>query len=197
MNLKEMDKNNFSNEQIEVLFEVSKNLNFAEDIASVVEKSLDWIIKFLEVERAIFVKYHSDENDFTIISARNIQQDTITNLNLFSSGILREIVKSRKPFLHHDVQSDPHFSQYESIQIHQIKSILGVPIFQSDNLWGVILVDSYKNRKNFTEENLFFLEFFGLLISLALNKIIQIQKLKDEYEILSNRLGAIDEIPEI
>ncbi|MBN2572738.1 MAG: sigma 54-interacting transcriptional regulator, partial [Ignavibacteriales bacterium] len=197
MNIKQLNMNNLTKEQMEILFEVSKNLNLAEDISSVVEKSLDWIIKFLQVERAIFVKYLIDENDFTIISARNLKKETISDLHLFSSGILREIVKSKKPLLHHDIQSDPHFSQYESIQIHQIKSILGVPIFQSENLWGVILVDSHKNRINFTEDNLFFLEFFGSLISLALNKIIQIQNLKDEYEILSNRLGAIDEIPEI
>ena len=64
-------------------------------------------------------------------------------------------------------------SQFESIRIQEIKSIVGIPILRADEVFGVIIVDSQSNRKEFTEENLVFLNFFSNLVSLGLEKIIE------------------------
>ena len=56
--------------------------------------------------------------------------------------------------LYHDVQGDPKLSQFESVQLQNIKSVIGVPIIQDESIWGVIIADSRLNRKEFTEENL-------------------------------------------
>ncbi|MBU2446714.1 MAG: sigma 54-interacting transcriptional regulator, partial [Bacteroidetes bacterium] len=82
-----------------------------------------------------------------------------------------------------------------SVQIHNIKSVLGVPILRDDNVWGVILADSRINRKEFTEENLIFLDFFSNLVSLALEKIADIEKLQDENLVLRNQLQSFQSIP--
>ena len=125
------------------------------------------------------MRFEQEKNDFSIIAARNIKQEKINDLSSFSSGVLQQVIAKKEPFLYHDVQSDPKISQFESIQIQKIKSIIGVPIFYQDMIWGVILADSQINRKEFTEENLLFLKFFSNLVSLALNRITHIESLSD------------------
>ena len=75
--------------------------------------------------------------------------------------------------------------------------MLGVPILSDNKIWGVILVDSRFNRKEFSEENLVFLDFFSNLVSLALEKIIRIEQIETENEILRNQLQSVKRIPEL
>ena len=184
-------------EQFEALYKISSMLNSADLPENLVEKSLDLIVDVLQAERALFVKFEKDSETFSLIGARNIQQETISGLNEFSSGILQKVIGTKKPSLYHDVQSDPQISQFESVKIQQIKSVLGVPIFFKDDIWGVILADSRTRRQEFTEENLVFLEFFANLVSLALDKILSIETLQDENLALQNKLQNTAPLPEM
>lgn len=189
--IKQITKNQF-----EALYHISSVLNSAVYEGVLINETLDLIIRVLNAERGLFVKYNGD-NNFSIISARNIQQENIKDLSSFSSGILQQVIETGQPRLYHDVQNDPRVSQFESIQIHNIKSVLGIPIFHGNNIWGVILVDSSLNRKEFTQENLVFLNFFSNLVSLALDKIVKYEELQNENRILRNQIQASRKIPEI
>lgn len=184
-------------EQFETLYQISQALNSIVYEDSLISETLDLIIKVLNAERGLFVKYNEETNKFDIIGARNIQQENIEDLSMFSSGILQKVIERKGPCLYHDVQSDPNISQFESIQLHNIKSILGVPIKQDKKIWGVILVDSVNNRKEFTEGNLVFLDFFSNLVSLSLDKIMRMQELQNENIILKNQLQSVKSVPEI
>jgi len=184
-------------EQFELLYNISRRLNSLEYEEGLIEETLDLVINVVNAERGLFAKYDSSKKDFEIIAARNLKKESIQDLSSFSSGILQKVVENKKPFLYHDVQSDPALSQFDSVQIHKIKSVLGVPIIKDGNVWGVILVDSQINRKEFTEENLIFLDFFSNLVSLALDKILNLQKLEKENLYLKNQLQSTQKIPEI
>lgn len=182
-------------EHFEALYQISHILNTTDYQESLIEDALDWVIKVINAERGVFVKYNYSNNEFAIITARNIKGENIRNLSEFSSGILQEIINRKESILHHDVQGDPQLSQFESIQIRRIKSVIGVPILRDEKVWGVFLADSQLNRKDFTNENLVFLNIFSNLVSLTLHRIEEFEKLKDEKEILLNKLEAIEKIP--
>ncbi len=186
-----------SKEQFETLYQISQTLNSLIYEESLIHETLDLIIKVINAERGLFVKYNEGTNSFEIIGARNVQQENIKDLSAFSSGVLQKVIDRKEPCLYHDVQSDPNVSQFKSIQLHNIKSILGVPIKREGKVWGVILVDSQNNRKDFNEGNLVFLDFFSNLVSLALDKIIRMQELQSENIILKNRLQSEKTIPEL
>ncbi len=186
-----------SKEQFELLYNISRRLNSLEYEEGLIEETLDLVINVVNAERGLFAKYDNLKKEFEIIVARNVKKESIQDLSSFSSGILQKVVSNKKPFLYHDVQSDPTLSQFDSVQIHKIKSVLGVPIIKDGNVWGVILVDSQINRKEFTEDNLIFLDFFSNLVSLALDKILNLQKLENENLYLKNQLQSTQKIPEI
>jgi Nif-specific regulatory protein len=188
---------NLSKDEFEALYQFSQILNSATHQEYLVEDAIDIVIKVINAERGLFVKYDDEKKDFSIITARKISSESITNLAEFSSGILQKVISEKKPLLYHDVMSDPHLSQFESVQIHKIKSVIGVPIIREQKVWGVIVADSTLDRREFTDENLMFLNFFSNLVSLALDRIIKLEELEKENQVLLNKLQSIVEIPEM
>jgi GAF domain-containing protein len=149
---------NLSETQFEALNDLSENLNSTSEGESLIENVIDILIEVTNAERGLFATYNHETFEFSIVSARNLEKENISDLSNFSSGVLQQVVNSNKPVLYHDVQSNPQLSQFESVQLHNIKSILGVPVRKDDKIWGVILVDSKKDRKEFTDKNLLFLK---------------------------------------
>ncbi len=190
------DLKNFNAQQFDALYQISELLNASYIQDNLVEKALDLVIETLKAERGLFVQYNEDLS-FSIICARNVEQKNVKDLSEFSSGILQKVITEKEACIYHDVQSDPNLSQFESVQIQKIKSVIGVPIFNKDNIWGVILADSQSNRREFSEDNLLFLKFFANLVSLALEKILEFEKLQNENLILRSQLDTIQTIPEI
>jgi len=165
--IKTLNKNQF-----EALFDLSQLLNSTTIKDNLIEHSLDLVINVINAERGLFTKYDSEKKDFSIISARNIEK-----------------------VLYFDLQSDPQASQYDSVQLQNIKSVIGVPILQNNLVWGVILADSQTDRQEFTEENLAFLKFFSNLFSSALERIDFVEKIQDENQILLNQVQANEKLP--
>lgn len=188
---------NLSKEEFEALFEFSQLLNSSNYQESFIEDVIDIVIKIINAERGLFVKYDEATDSFSIITARKISNESITDLNQFSSGILQKVIKEKRPLLYHDVMGDPNLSQFQSVQIHRIKSVIGVPIMRDDKVWGVIIADSTLDRREFTEENLIFLNFFSNLVSLTLDRIIKLEELEKENRILTNKLQSSEIIPEM
>ena len=186
-----------SKEQFESLYKFTQILNSVEYQDSLIENVLDVIIEVINAERGLFAKFNKDKNSFNIISARHINREKINDLSEFSSGLIQKVISEKKPLLYHDVQGDPKLSQFESVQLQNIKSVIGVPIIKDEEIWGVIIADSRLNRQEFTEENLTFLNYFSSLVSLALDRINTLEKLKDENILLANKLQVYEQIPEI
>jgi Nif-specific regulatory protein len=184
-------------EQFEVLYKISAMLNTTHYQESLIEQTLDLVIQYLQAERGLFARYEKSADSFAIIAARNVQQDSLTDLHSFSSGILRQVVARKETSLYHDAQGDPAVSQFASVQLHNIKSVIGVPVFYKTGIWGVILVDSQTNRREFTAENLFFLEFFASLVSLVLERIMAMEQLQNENLLLRKQLQTSLTIPEM
>lgn len=186
-----------SKEQFDTLYRISQILNSVDYTDTLIIETLDLVVEVVNAERGLFVQYDDIRKKFNIIAARNVQRENIVDLTAFSSGILQKVIDTQQPCLYHDVQSDPDFSQFQSVQLHNIKSVLGVPIMKDDRVWGVVLVDSRMNRKEFNEENLTFLDFFSNIVSLALDKICKLENLEKENLLLRNRVESEKRIPEL
>ena len=182
--------------QFDALLEISRALNSENYKQSLIENILDIIIDAVKAERSLFARFEGEEK-ITIIAARSGNKQNIKDIKEFSAGVIQKVIENRQSILYHDVQGDPQLSQFQSVQLKKIKSVIGVPVFRDEDIWGVILADTQLNRKEFTESNLIFLQFFANLSSLALDRIDSIEKLHDENERLINRISVVDKLPDI
>lgn len=183
--------------QVKTLYKIAQLLGKTELSSGLIEKALDWVVEAINAERAVFARYMNESGIFEIISARNIKKESIKDLTKFSSGVLNQVVSKKHSILYHDVQSDPHVSQFESIKVQQIKSVMGVPIFFGEQIWGVILADCKKNRSEFNKDSLGFMQFLSGLLSLALDRILRIEQLKTKTSALKNELEQIKPVPDM
>ncbi|MCB9258814.1 MAG: sigma 54-interacting transcriptional regulator [Ignavibacteriales bacterium] len=188
---------NLTKEQYEALYNLSQTLNSSSQEKSFIENVIDILVDVTNAERGLFAKYDHETAKFSIVSARSVKRQNISDLSNFSSSVMQQVVNKSKPVLYHDVQSNPKLTQFESVQLHNIKSILGVPVKREDKIWGVILVDSQKDRKEFTDKNLLFLQFFSNLVSISFEKIFEIENLADENIRLKNVLESVEKIPDM
>ncbi len=186
-----------SKEQFEVIYKLSKKLNSINYEESLIDEALDLVINAVKAERGLFVKYEKDKNNFSIIAARHINKENIISIEEFSSGVLKQVFEKKEPVLFHDAQQEPTSSAFESVMIKGIKSIIGVPVFYGESLWGIIIADSQTNRDKFTEQNLTLLELFSNLLSLTLDRIIKSKELLAENKLLHTQLESYQDIPEI
>lgn len=184
-------------DQFDGLFHISQRLIEAEYRETLIQDALDIIIKALDAERGLFIQFTRDSQEFVVLSGRNYNKETIASSAEFSSGILRQVKTTKEPCLVHDVLSDPKISQFESVQAFGIKSIIAVPVLQEGTVWGAIVVDSIKRRKEFTEQNLKFMRFFSNLLSLALDRLLREESLHRENIVLKDQLRNTTTIPDI
>jgi Nif-specific regulatory protein len=184
-------------EQLHLLYRISELLSRAGLEETLMAQILDLVISYLQAERGLFARYDQKTDHFSVVAARNISSDRLTGLQSFSSGILHQVISEKKACLYHDVQQDPHISQFKSVQIENIQSVIGVPVFHQEQIWGVILVDSSVQRQQFTNENLFFLEFLANLFTLVLDKIMTMHDLQNQNLILRRQLQQMPEVPDM
>ncbi|MBD3374304.1 GAF domain-containing protein [candidate division KSB1 bacterium] len=184
-------------QQYEALYQISEWLNKNNESKSLMNDALDLVIGQLKAERGLFVRFQDPVQESEIIAARNIDHADIEDLSQFSSGLLEKLHQEKQPYLFHDVGSDPDLSHFESVKIHQIKSVIGVPIKLNREDWGAIIVDSTKDRALFTDQSLRFLSFFANLLSLSLDRIFKIESLSDENQRLLNQIQSTQPLPDI
>ncbi len=191
-NLRQLNKNQF-----EGLYRISQLLNSATYEETLIQDTLDIIINLINAERALCARYLEEKKSFEILAARNVTKESIIDLSTFSSGILHQVISKKAPCLYHDVLADPNLSQFQSVQIQGIKSVIGVPIIREGEIWGVIIADSRLNRNEYTDDNLIFLHFFSNLVSLSLDRIAKLKLLNEENELLRIKLNENIKIPQM
>ncbi|MBI3124339.1 MAG: hypothetical protein HYZ10_08035, partial [Ignavibacteriales bacterium] len=77
---------NLSKSEFESLYEFTEILNSANRQDSLIEDTIDIVIKVINAERGLFVRYFASTDSFSIITARKISNESITDLHQFSSG---------------------------------------------------------------------------------------------------------------
>lgn len=188
---------NLSREQFEALQSISQLLNrevYEEDI---VNDMLDWVLHVVNAERVVFARYEKGDEGFQLIASRNVNREVTNRLEDFSAGIFRQVVLRKQPVLYHDVQNEEGISQFASVLIKKIRSVIGVPLIKNDDVWGVIVADSQSDRREFTDSNLLFLNFIANLVSLALDRAVKLRVLAEDNLLLKRQVEEFREVPDM
>jgi Nif-specific regulatory protein len=188
---------NLTKNQFEALLSISQLLNRDVYEDEIISDMLDWVLHVINAERVVFARYEKEKDDFILIAATNVNKEVVNSLSDFSGGILKQVTIRKQPVLFHDVQNDEGISQFESVLIKQIRSVIGVPLIKNDEVWGVILADSQSDRREFTDSNLIFLNFIANLVSLALDRVSKIRLLKEDNILLKHQIEEFVTVPDM
>lgn len=179
------------------LFEISEEINSVLNLDTLLSKIMDIAMRALDAERGFIILSREGTQHFQTITARNIDEREVLNSEQFSTSVIRKIFQTQKGILSHDALEDQRFCDFESVMALKIRSMAAVPLRLRDKFIGVIYVDSIKNRRNFNEKSLNFLEAFSNQAALAIENARLYESLEQENRILKRDMEKIFPFNEI
>ncbi|HEV8537932.1 MAG TPA: sigma 54-interacting transcriptional regulator [Bacteroidota bacterium] len=153
--------------RLESFIEISNAINSVLELDRLLETIMDKAIAMIGVERGIlFLK--SSDGGLVPHAARNIEKETLADAEDISRSITTEVAASGKYFLSSNIQDDPNTVNRPSVKAFKIRSILCVPLLKKDAIIGTLYLDSRKATKDFTLEDVQFLQTFANLAAVAI-----------------------------
>lgn len=133
------------------LSDVSQVVNSSLELNEVLRIVMDRIISLTKAERG-FLMLRDDQGEMVIRIARNWEQESIDAFESAISGsVVRRVVADGQPVLTTNAQEDPRFLNAQSIILHNLRSILCVPLKARGELTGVIYADNRFHAGTFKE----------------------------------------------
>ena len=86
----------------------------------------------------------------------------------YSQTIVDTVLKERVPVLVLDAVHDVRFANRESLKALPLSSVICVPIWERENIVGVIYVDKAEGTNTFNEEDMYFLSAFANQAAVAI-----------------------------
>jgi len=180
------------------LLEISENISTIHDSTRLFEKILDTAMETLTAERGfILLNMNGSTQSQEIVTARNMNRETISSIRQLSSSVVEQVLTSSKPVLSIDAQADERFAGAESVVVQQIKSVICTPLINQGKPIGVIYMDRRLSARQFDEASLHFLEAFSHQAAVAINNARLVESLQSENKKLRKQVGLNQLFPEI
>ncbi len=168
---------------LESLATISRELLMEDDMDRVLKHLMDAAMRLSGAENGFLVLRSEEEEGpipgFSVVVARNVGKEALESKEFaFSLSAIREAMEKGQPVVTDNALQDPRFSQAKSVQLHELKSILALPINGRRGVLGVFYLDHRFEAGLFGEEQLQALRAFADQAALALQKAQMIEELK-------------------
>ncbi len=176
---------------LQALNEISQVVNSSLDINEVLRIVMDTIVRLTNAERGFLMLREvspAGQGEFKIRIARNWEQESIDSLeHAISRSVIDRVVADGEPILTTNAQEDPRFTHAQSIIMHNLRSILCVPLKVKGDLTGVIYTDNRFQSGIFSDAEK------GLLMSFANQAAIALENAR-LFEAARRTLAEVTEL---
>jgi len=139
-------------EKLRVSFELTRAIAGELDVDRLLTKILDTAFEVLAVDRGV-VLLLNDAGDLQPSCVRTKRGDGTEEVAL-STTIINEVLRDRTAVLSSDALMDQRFKGAQSIIMQGIRSSMAVPLIYSEQLLGVMVLDSQVAANAFTDKDL-------------------------------------------
>ena len=156
-----------SHDRLMALFEISHRINRINNLRRLLDEIINSAISNIGAERGLLILTDETGESHHTVASQSLEEEDIT----FSRSIVKTTLQSKQTSLSPDIRSDTRFKDTESIQELHILSFICVPLISpgTQHPIGTLYVDQRKGTKNFSEEDVAFLESLANLAAIAIN----------------------------
>jgi signal transduction histidine kinase len=130
---------------------------------------MDSVIQLTGAERGFLTLINPDTGDLDLRAARNIEQETLQREDMeISRTVVQSVIESGDGVVTTDAQTDPRFSQQESVIFYALRSILCAPLRARGGIIGVIYVENRAQKSLFSQDDLDMLSAFAGQAAIAI-----------------------------
>ncbi|MFM6153432.1 MAG: adenylate/guanylate cyclase domain-containing protein [Sphaerospermopsis kisseleviana] len=177
------------------LVNIAKNLCAAASIEEIFSQVQEVVFRYLDsIDRlALLVNLH-DSGQLELINSATrevAEKETLArDSNWISRTICQKVFAEKIAIQSADTQSDERFSSEQSILFKGIRSAMAVPLWDEDNVIGVLYADASFSPSHWESEGEEELSFFSALANIVASSVqrsLLVDKLKQE-EVIRHRL---------
>jgi len=172
--------------RIEALYDMIRALNSETDPEALLQSILDMAMKAVDAERGMILLSGPTGSDFSVRLVRNLEKETEADAEAFSRRIISQ-AELGESVLALDAGQDDRFKDFKSVSLFRIRSLMCVPLRSRGKIVGTVYLDSRRQGKPFTQEDLRFVEAFADHAALALENAHRRAELESE----NRRLKAV------
>jgi adenylate cyclase len=169
-------------EQLQGLVRTSALITSSLDLDRVLREIMDTAINLIDAERAYLVLRERDDDELKIVAARNWEQETLSEGDIvFSRGVVRDALERGEPVLTINAQGDDRFQGNESVLIHDLRSIVCIPLAVHERAIGVLYADN-RSMGIFDEGSVPLLTAFGSQAAIAIENARLFKQVKADLD---------------
>lgn len=180
--------------QLQALQDVSQVVNSSLDLSTVLQVVMDTIIHLTGAERA-FLMLRDEAGRLHVRLARNWERENISQDEVaISHSVVQRVVESGQAVLTTNAQEDPRFKAHESVVLHNLRSILCVPLQVKGRLTGVIYADNRVRSGVFTEAHKRMLVAFANQAAVALENARLFERVRQTLAEVTELKNLLDNV---
>ncbi|MGI9590015.1 MAG: adenylate/guanylate cyclase domain-containing protein, partial [Myxococcota bacterium] len=174
-------------ERFDLLFEVGKKVLSASSLDDLNQLALTLVFDCVRAERGALLLRDRSTGGLVSRVARHRERGALEATELrVPRSIVDEVVSGRLGILTSDAVHDPRFEARQSIRISNIRSALCAPLWDGEEVLGVVYLDSRVHTYAFTREDLVLLNAIANLIAIRLKQETLYDQLTRERIVRSN-----------
>lgn len=170
-----------SNQILAILIEVAKSLLTVKPLDEVLNLVMNLIFEHLPAERGFLMLYDEHTNDLIpkVVKYSNEAQAGSGKITI-SKTITNKVFQDKVSILTSDAQIDPRFDGGASIIFHNIRSAMCAPLWNKEDVIGVVFVDSSTRIGSFTPSDLDLLTALANYAAIGIEQARLNEKIKEE-----------------
>jgi len=176
---------------LKTIYDMNRTLAATMDIEELLDKLLAIALDALEQEDGVILL--CDPRGSLVPAASRTEDGSEAQISL-SSTITRHVINKREAVTVTDARKDPRFSDAKSVSLHGMRSVMCAPLISRGKVLGVIQVESRKNIRGFSAEDLHLLVAIAGQAAGAIEAARAYGELKKENVALRRRAGTADDI---
>jgi len=168
-----------SRRMLNALNTIGQKLTSILDLNDLLASLLDLSIENVRAERGMVFLRDEASGELQLACARGMDRESLEGVDSFSRSVIKQVAEGHT-LLKVDVATDPALSAFKSLVIHEIKSILCVPMRNLGRTVGVIYLDTRKAAQMFTDKERTFVESFASQAAIAIENARQFGNMRAE-----------------
>lgn len=169
-----------ANRNLQILARVARALITVEPLHELLEKVMELVFENIPVERGFLMLYEEEAGRLVPQVVKRKDHDTdLANITI-SKTIADRVFRDKVAILTTDAQVDPRFKGGESIRVLGIRSAICAPLWDRDQVIGIIHVDSSIKTTSFSEDDLELLTALANYAAVAIERARLNEKVRRE-----------------
>jgi Nif-specific regulatory protein len=150
---------------------ISEILMSITDYEAALQRVVQYAVDETGAERGVLLLKPDDKSELQVKAFVECDKSSLADIRAFSRTIPQDVSKNLIPLVIENALTDNRTKSYKSIVVHNILSVIGMPITIKDKLLGVLYLDHHTIPALFEKDDITFVSSIANFVSVILTKI--------------------------